>query len=79
MGEQNVINRQVDLKRKINKFCIKIKVYQYNLIKTIIDTLFSFHYNIKYYSDTVMILWVVKFNVYVLSQTLKANNLCKVL
>lgn len=48
MGEQNEINRQVDLKRKINKFCIKIKVYQYNLIKTIIDTLFSFHYNIKY-------------------------------
>lgn len=59
--------------------CIIIKMYQYNLIKTIIDTLLLFHYNIKYYSDTVMILWLVKFNVYVLSQTLKANNLCKVL
>ena len=32
--------------------CIKIKMYQYNLLKTIIDTFLMIHYNIKYIVDT---------------------------
>lgn len=34
--------------------CIKIKMYQYNLLKTIIDTFLMIHYNIKYYFDLFM-------------------------
>ena len=33
--------------------CIKIKMYQYNLLKTIIDTFLMIHNNIKNLIDTL--------------------------
>ena len=32
--------------------CIKIKMYQYNLLKTIIDTFLMIHYNINGFNNT---------------------------